>query len=74
MQALPVEMLFAGQRVWNRLQASPRPEITEKTENFRVTKLEDPTIQPYLNIPGHMYSVTSFSFFCASIGFVLGEG
>jgi len=40
MQVLPMEMLLASQSVWNRFQASPRPEITDKRENFH----EDPTI------------------------------
>lgn len=43
MQVLPVEMLFAGQGVWYRFQSSPRPEITEERDIFRVSKQEDPT-------------------------------
>ena len=43
MQVLPVEMLFAGQGVWYRFQSSPRPEMTEEREIFRVSKREDPT-------------------------------
>lgn len=38
LQVLPVEMLFACQGVWNRFQASPGPENTEKREHFRVSK------------------------------------